>query len=66
MNRPSREETKAKLKDWMTSTCQLLKVQDPVRMNSDEITFWWKVKFGIWMRSRWVEKALYGRPKNER
>lgn len=57
----SREEIKASLRDWMTATSQLMKVGAPDKIDVDDITFWWKVTFGIRMRYKWAEKALYGR-----
>jgi len=59
----SREEIKSSLRDWMTATSQLMKVGAPDKIDADDITFWWKVNFGIRMRSKWVEKALYGKKR---
>ena len=56
-----KNELKVKLRDWMTATTQLLKVSNPHVMDTDAITFWWRSKFGIRMKSRWIEKALYGK-----
>lgn len=59
----SREEIKASLRDWMTATCQLMKInkKSGAKIDIEDITFWWKVTFGIRMRYKWAEKALYGR-----
>jgi hypothetical protein len=67
----TKEERKTNLRDWMTATTQFLKCGAQVGLpyclsndkikNSDDITFWWKSIFGINMRSKWVEKALYGK-----
>ncbi len=57
-----REETKALLRDWMTSTCQLEKAM--TRHSISDITFSWRKSFpDIKMTDKWVEKALYGRKK---
>ncbi len=59
----SREERKANLRDWMTATSPLMKVGAPDKIDADDITFWWKATFGMRMKSKWVEKALYGKRK---
>ena len=55
-----KEEIKSSLKDWMTATSQLLKAGVQNKIDVDDITFWWRSKFGIRMKSKWIEKALYG------
>ena len=55
----NKEETKALLKDWMTSTTVLLKTDQP-KCSSADIVFWWRQKFGILMNEKYVNKCLYG------
>ncbi|OGM10449.1 hypothetical protein A2Z67_04025 [Candidatus Woesebacteria bacterium RBG_13_36_22] len=58
----NKEEIKSKLRDWMTSTNQLTKARDPGFTLSD-ISFAWRIQFGVKMTDKWVEKSLYGRVK---
>ena len=57
-----RQERKVILKDWMTSTTEMVKVSNP-KCTSSDISFWWRENFGIKMTDRQVEKALYGNKK---
>jgi hypothetical protein len=54
---PTRNEIKGVLKDWMTATTQIAKVEQPYR-TSQEIADLWKKKYGIKMTHGWVSKAL--------
>jgi len=54
----SREELKVILKDWMSATTQIAKVD--TGWTSSQISQWWQGKFGIKMTDRWVNRVLYG------
>lgn len=57
----SKEERKSKLRDWMTATTQLVKInaQDQ-KVSVSDITYWWRGKIGVKMTDEWIKKALYG------
>jgi hypothetical protein len=57
----TKSEIKVGLRDWMTATCQTLKVADPKRVSSSDIAYLFRSTFGIRMNDKWVDKALYGR-----
>lgn len=59
-----REEVKVLLRDWMTSTTQLIKVHNQ-HWRVDDISAWWRSNFGLRMSDKWVEKALYGKTVNK-
>lgn len=63
-----KDERKTALRDWMTSTTQLLKVNHTTssRPSTSDITYWWRAKIGVRMTDKWVEKALYGKKTNPR
>lgn len=59
----TQKERKTMLKDWMTATTQLEKAGDHTKTPAD-ISFSWRIVYGIKMTEDWVKKALYGRSKS--
>ena len=56
----SREERKQMLRDWMTSTCQMIKVGAP-RLNATGVATIMNTHYeGLKLNEKWVTKALYG------
>ena len=49
------------LRDWMTATTQIMKVDDHTQTNADIVEKWRAM--GIKMNEAWVRKALYGGKK---
>lgn len=62
-----REERKALLRDWLTATTQLIKVEYP-NLNAYAISQIWRRGLAIKMTPKWVDRALYGAkpPKKEK
>ena len=48
----SKEEIKIMLRDWMTSTCQLIKVGAPDKISSSDISYLFRTQFGIRMNDK--------------
>jgi hypothetical protein len=59
-------EIKSSLRDWMTATCQMVKVsrQNSDKLSTSDISYLFRKTFGIRMNDKWVEKALYGKKRD--